>query len=129
MLFDELAVFHTLTTVTQTGFSQGVPSITNDDELAAQVAGFLQQFLEVFTELKGANFFVTGESVCPAFPCVTSHAHSDLPSMLATVSLAVDLALRCSHNADVPYIANYLFEHPKAVDLDLDSRDGGRYTG
>ena len=65
MLFAELAVCHRLTTVTQTGFSQGVPSITNDDELADQVAGFLQQFLEVFTELKGANFFVTGESVCP----------------------------------------------------------------
>ncbi|KAM5534367.1 hypothetical protein V8D89_011960 [Ganoderma adspersum] len=46
-----------------TGFSQGVPNITNDDELAAQVAGFLEQFLEVFTELKGSNFYVSGESV------------------------------------------------------------------
>lgn len=47
----------------QTGFSQGEPSISNDDELAAQVAGFLEQFLEVFHELKGSNFFVSGESV------------------------------------------------------------------
>ncbi|KAI0053271.1 alpha/beta-hydrolase [Auriscalpium vulgare] len=45
-----------------TGFSQGTPDISNDDELAAEVFGFLQQFLEVFSELKGSNFFVTGES-------------------------------------------------------------------
>ncbi|KAL7285862.1 hypothetical protein ACG7TL_000973 [Trametes sanguinea] len=66
-----------------TGFSQGDPDISNDDELAAQVAGFLQQFLEVFSELKGSNFWVSGESV------------------------------------DVPYIANYLYEHPGIVDLQL----------
>ncbi len=52
-----------LTDVLQTGFSQGEPNISNDDELAAQVAGFLEQFLEVFGELKGSNFFVSGESV------------------------------------------------------------------
>ena len=38
--------------ILQTGFSQGEPSISNDDELAAQVAGFLEQFFEVFSELK-----------------------------------------------------------------------------
>ena len=47
----------------QTGFSQGKPNISNDDELASEVVGFLDQFLEVFDELKGSNFFVTGESV------------------------------------------------------------------
>ncbi|KAL0956002.1 hypothetical protein HGRIS_002178 [Hohenbuehelia grisea] len=45
-----------------TGFSQGTPNITNDDELAEQLVGFLGQFLEVFPELKGNNFFLTGES-------------------------------------------------------------------
>ncbi|KAF7800102.1 hypothetical protein EIP86_011346 [Pleurotus ostreatoroseus] len=45
-----------------TGFSQGVPDITNDDELAAQVMGFLEQFLDVFNELKGSRFWVSGES-------------------------------------------------------------------
>ena len=45
--------------ISQTGFSQGTPNITNDDELAAEVVGFLQQFLEVFSELKGSNFHVT----------------------------------------------------------------------
>lgn len=45
-----------------TGFSQGTPDISNDDELAAEVFGFMEQFLEVFDELKGSNFYVTGES-------------------------------------------------------------------
>ncbi|TFY65947.1 hypothetical protein EVG20_g5147 [Dentipellis fragilis] len=45
------------------GFSQGEPNISNDDELAAQVVGFLQQFLEVFSELKGSNFWLSGESI------------------------------------------------------------------
>ncbi|KAI0343371.1 alpha/beta-hydrolase [Trametopsis cervina] len=69
-----------------TGFSQGTPNITNDDELAAQVAGFLGQFLEVFHELKGSNFWVTGESYAGFY---------------------------------VPYIANFLYEHPGEVDLNL----------
>lgn len=38
------------------------PNITNDDELAAQAVGFLNEFLNVFTELKGKNFYITGES-------------------------------------------------------------------
>jgi len=69
-----------------TGFSQGVPDIHNDDELAAQVAGFLVQFLEVFSELKHKNFYVSGESYAGFY---------------------------------VPYIANYLYEHPGLVPLNL----------
>ncbi|CAE7154371.1 unnamed protein product [Rhizoctonia solani] len=53
-----------------TGFSQGVPNITNEDELAAQFAGFLGQFLEVFSELKGKNFYAAGESYAGFYiPC------------------------------------------------------------
>ncbi|CAE6409236.1 unnamed protein product [Rhizoctonia solani] len=69
-----------------TGFSQGVPNITNEDQLAAQFAGFLAQFLQVFSELRGKNFYATGESYAGVY---------------------------------VPYIANYLYEHPQAVDLNL----------
>lgn len=47
----------------QTGFSQGTPSIENDDELASQVMGFLEQFLDVFSELKGKDLYLSGESV------------------------------------------------------------------
>ncbi|CDO76356.1 hypothetical protein BN946_scf185011.g20 [Trametes cinnabarina] len=69
-----------------TGFSQGKPNIANEDELAAQVAGFLQQFLEVFQELQGKKFYLTGESYAGMY---------------------------------VPYIANYIYEHPKALNLSL----------
>ena len=46
-----------------TGFSQGTPNIKNEDDLAAQFVGFLQQFLEVFPELKGKKTYLSGESV------------------------------------------------------------------
>lgn len=69
-----------------TGFSQGKPNIQNEDDLAAQLTGFLQQFLEVFSELKGKNFYITGESYAGMY---------------------------------VPYIANYIYEHPGVVDLNL----------
>jgi len=69
-----------------TGYSQGVPDITNEDELAAQLVGFFQQFLEVFSELKGKKFYLTGESYAGMY---------------------------------VPYTANYIYENPGIVDLDL----------
>ncbi|KAJ7072612.1 alpha/beta-hydrolase [Mycena amicta] len=46
-----------------TGFSQGTPNITNDDQLAQELVGFFEQFLEVFSELKGNNLWLSGESV------------------------------------------------------------------
>jgi Serine carboxypeptidase len=35
----------------------------NETELAAQLVGFLQQFFNVFAELKEKKFYLTGESV------------------------------------------------------------------
>ena len=46
-----------------TGYSQGTPNIQDEGDLAAQFVGFLQQFLEVFPELKGKKAYLTGESV------------------------------------------------------------------
>jgi carboxypeptidase D len=46
-----------------TGYSQGTPNIKDEDDLAAQFVGFLQQFLEIFPELKGKTTYLTGESV------------------------------------------------------------------
>ncbi|KAI0269343.1 Alpha/Beta hydrolase protein [Gloeopeniophorella convolvens] len=46
------------------GFSQGRATIRNESDAAEQVVGFLQQFLEIFRELKGKKFYVTGESGC-----------------------------------------------------------------
>ena len=34
-------------------------------DIAQQLVGFLQQFLEIFTEIKGKKFYLTGESVSP----------------------------------------------------------------
>jgi carboxypeptidase D len=45
-----------------TGFSQGTPNITNEVELAEQLVGFFNQFLDIFSELKGLNLWLTGES-------------------------------------------------------------------
>jgi hypothetical protein len=39
----------------------------NEDDVAAQFIGFLQQFLEIFKELKGKKFYATGESVSARF--------------------------------------------------------------
>jgi carboxypeptidase D len=69
-----------------TGFSQGTPNITTDDELAAQLVGFMGQFLETFPGLKGKNFYATGESYAGYY---------------------------------VPYIANYIYNHPGVIDLAL----------
>ncbi|KAJ3827452.1 alpha/beta-hydrolase [Lentinula raphanica] len=73
-----------------TGFTQGTPNITNDDELAAQLVGFLGQFLEVFSELKGKDFFLAGESYAGFY---------------------------------VPYIANFIYENPGLIDLNLKGID------
>ncbi|KAK7024450.1 hypothetical protein VNI00_016301 [Paramarasmius palmivorus] len=62
-----------------TGFTQGTPNITNEDQLAEQLVGFFNQFLEVFSELKGKNVWLTGESYAGVY---------------------------------VPYIANWIYEHP-----------------
>ncbi|KAI0254184.1 Alpha/Beta hydrolase protein [Lactifluus subvellereus] len=45
-----------------TGFSQGTPTARNENDVAAQLVGFLQQFLKIFSELRGKKFYLTGES-------------------------------------------------------------------
>ncbi|KAI9059042.1 alpha/beta-hydrolase [Trametes sanguinea] len=69
-----------------TGFSQGKPDVMNEDQVAAEVVGFLQQFLDVFKELQGKKLYVTGESYAGMY---------------------------------VPYITNYIFEHPTALNLSM----------
>lgn len=60
-----------------TGYSQGTPNITNEDDLAAQVVGFMQQFLEVFSELKGKNFYLSGESYAGYYvPYIANYIYS-----------------------------------------------------
>lgn len=44
-----------------TGFSQGTPTATNEDEVAAQFLGFFKNFVDTFA-LQGRKVFITGES-------------------------------------------------------------------
>ena len=39
----------------------------DENDIVHQLVGFLQQFLEVFTELKGKSLYLAGESVSPHF--------------------------------------------------------------
>lgn len=65
-----------------TGYSQGVPNITNENDLAAQLVGFFQQFLDIFSELKGKNFYLTGESYAGTYiPYIANFIYAN-PTML-----------------------------------------------
>ncbi|KAH9997012.1 Alpha/Beta hydrolase protein, partial [Russula vinacea] len=65
-----------------TGFSEGVPNIRqNETQLAAELVGFMQQFLNVFAELKGKKFYLTGESYAGIYlPNIADYmfSHPDL---------------------------------------------------
>ncbi|KAG1768812.1 Alpha/Beta hydrolase protein [Suillus occidentalis] len=61
-----------------TGFSQGIPNVQNEDDVAAQVVGFMQQFLEVFSELKGKKLYLSGESYAGSYvPYIANHIHEN----------------------------------------------------
>ncbi|KAH9180062.1 hypothetical protein EDB89DRAFT_544141 [Lactarius sanguifluus] len=38
------------------------PGVKDENDVAAQLVGFLQQFLEIFSELKGKKSYPTGSS-------------------------------------------------------------------
>ncbi|KAG2090018.1 Alpha/Beta hydrolase protein [Suillus discolor] len=61
-----------------TGFSQGIPDAQNEDDVATQVVGFLQQFLEVFSELKGKKLYLTGESYAGTYvPYIANYIYEN----------------------------------------------------
>lgn len=65
-----------------TGFSQGTPNIRNEDDLAAQIVGFFQQFLEVFSELKGKKLYLSGESYAGMYvPYIANFIYNN-PTMI-----------------------------------------------
>ncbi|KZS90898.1 alpha/beta-hydrolase [Sistotremastrum niveocremeum HHB9708] len=69
-----------------TGFSLGTPTALNENDVASQLVGFFTQFLNIFEELKGKKFWLSGESYAGTY---------------------------------VPYIANFIYENPTMLDLDL----------
>ncbi|KAG1840918.1 Alpha/Beta hydrolase protein [Suillus subalutaceus] len=85
-----------------TGFSQGTPNAQNEDDVAAQLVGFMQQFLHVFSELKGKKLYVTGESYAGRYvPCE---------------SAVIFFEDNSKTNKD---IANYIYENPTQLNLSL----------
>ncbi|KAG1897571.1 Alpha/Beta hydrolase protein [Suillus fuscotomentosus] len=65
-----------------TGFSQGIPDAQNEDDVAAQVVGFMQQFLEVFSELKGKKLYLSGESYAGRYvPYIANYIYEN-PTLL-----------------------------------------------
>ncbi|KIL59177.1 hypothetical protein M378DRAFT_15036 [Amanita muscaria Koide BX008] len=79
-----------------TGYSQGTPTAQNEEDVAAQLVGFLKQFLHVFSELKGKKFYLTGESVR-----IFTRRH--YPMFTKTFG----------------NIADYIYTHPTLLDLEL----------
>ncbi|KAM6489316.1 Alpha/Beta hydrolase fold [Amanita muscaria] len=66
-----------------TGYSQGTPTAQNEEDAAAQLVGFLQQFLNVFSELKGKKFYLTGESYAGMYiPYIADYIYTH-PTILA----------------------------------------------
>ncbi|KAI0301889.1 Alpha/Beta hydrolase protein [Multifurca ochricompacta] len=76
-----------------TGFSQGTPTAKDENDVAAQLVGFLEQFLEIFSELKGKKFY-----------------------LLVKVVLKI-MALNLRWIED---IANFIYENTTRSTLDLD---------
>ncbi|KDR71030.1 hypothetical protein GALMADRAFT_801430 [Galerina marginata CBS 339.88] len=65
-----------------TGFSKGTPNIQNEDDLAAQLFGFLQQFLVVFPEMKNKKLYLTGESYAGTYlPYIANYIHTHSSSL------------------------------------------------
>ncbi|KAG6890070.1 hypothetical protein C0992_003168 [Termitomyces sp. T32_za158] len=64
----------------------------DENDLAAQLVGFLQQFLEVFLELKNKNFYITGESYAGAYvPYIANHIYEN-PDALELSLLGIWIA-------------------------------------
>ena len=63
-----------------TGFSQGIPTATDETEVAAQFMGFWENFMDTFA-LQGRKVFITGES-CKSIRILLSSL-SELPQTSA----------------------------------------------
>ena len=119
-----------------TGFSQGEPDIhvcnrvlakiqranvgdaQNETELAAQLVGFLQQFFNVFAELKTKKFYLTGESVRFVCPDINlslisfQYAGMYLPCWFFFVRGAKSVLM-----IGLSDIADYMFSHPTLLNI------------
>ncbi|KAG1800316.1 Alpha/Beta hydrolase protein [Suillus plorans] len=89
-------------TVNQHSWTNLSSVLWNEDDVAAQLVGFMQQFLEVFAELKGKKLYLSGESYAGMYvPCE---------------SAVIFFERNSKTNED---IANYIYENPSRLDLSL----------
>ena len=99
----------------------------NEEDLSAQLAGFLEQFLDVFEELKGKKFYISGESVrTPIFFFSSGwgflsydelkYAGTYLPCELKRIFFIYYYESNWSFMID---FADYIYDHPGLLDLDL----------
>ncbi|KAG1850202.1 Alpha/Beta hydrolase protein [Suillus subalutaceus] len=93
-----------------TGFSQGIPNAQNEDDVATQLVGFMQQFLEVFSELKGKKLYLTGESYAGTYvPYIANYIYEN-PTLL-------DLSLQGTWISDPSISWDVVQEEIPAVDF------------
>ncbi|TFY76116.1 hypothetical protein EWM64_g7897 [Hericium alpestre] len=65
-----------------TGFSQGKPTARDENDVAAQLVGFMQQFLDIFSELKGKKLYLTGESYAGMYvPYIANFIYENASSL------------------------------------------------
>lgn len=58
------------------GFTKGQPDVSDEEGVAREFAGFLDQVYEVFTELKPKRLWITGESYAGMYiPYIASHLY------------------------------------------------------
>jgi hypothetical protein len=87
-----------------TGYSQGTPNIKDEDDLAAQFVGFLQQFLEIFPELKGKTTYLTGESVRFELPFIRSWVLNSIRVLLSMPGCTFHVGCGSMHAPDCALI-------------------------
>lgn len=87
-----------------TGFSQGTPTATNENEVAEQFLGFFKNFVDTFA-LQGKKVYITGESY-------------------AGVGSIVCQAVHVAHERRqyyVPYIANAMLDANDTTYYDVEA--------
>ncbi|KAG8806089.1 hypothetical protein FRC17_005184 [Serendipita sp. 399] len=92
-----------------TGYSLGTPTAQNETDVAAQLVGFFQQFLNIFSELKGKKLYLGGESLT----LFTIFSMQECMSPVGPAGSTADPSLT------IVDLADYIYSHPRALDLKL----------
>jgi hypothetical protein len=98
-------------------------NLWDEHDLAEQFIGFLEQFLEVFPEMKGKKTYLTGESVSSTNLASSTTADYDeisTPEPMSHVRTSASFTpAQFDRRAD---IADYIYSRLRAVDLNLQGK-------